>query len=153
MDDDYSESDEEVTEAADYNSSWFDDSFGHDDSKTTTPEDPDANSSEDISSRVIIDQLNLKVNMLEKELVKCKEDNNYLEALLAVRDTDFARYLTLEKQQRMKAERLQDELEDLDEDYLDLQQKLEGDHFIKTEGRIIVTSLISDVLSRNGKKL
>ena len=153
LDDDYSESDEEVTEAADYNSSWFDDSFGHDDSKTTTPEDPDANSSEDISSRVIIDQLNLKVNMLEKELVKCKEDNNYLEALLAVRDTDFARYLTLEKQQRMKAERLQDELEDLEEDYLDLQQKLEGDHFIKTEGRIIVTSLISDVLSSIGPEM
>jgi hypothetical protein len=141
--DDSYESDEEFTETADYNSSWFDESFAVDDIKTTTPEDAVTNSSEDDSSHVI-DHLNLKVAMLEEQLSKCEADKNYL---LAVRDMDFARYLDLERQQRRKADWLQDELDDLKDENLELHQKLKGETFSKIdEGRIIVSGLLSDVL-------
>ena len=55
----------------------------------------------------------MRVSYLEEKLAKSIEDNEYLEALLKVRDNDFARYLDLERQQRRHASHLLEEVNTL----------------------------------------
>ena len=130
-------------ESTEYNSSWFDDSFGNDDTKTPTFGDVEPD--EDSSS--VTGHLTLKVAMLEGQLSKCESDKKYLEALLAVRDMDFARYITLERKQRKKVEQLMDQMEMLEDKNFELQQKCGEPSVNVDDAEIIVSELISEVLS------
>ena len=130
-------------ESTEYNSSWFDDSFGNDDTKTPTFGDVEPD--EDSSS--VTGHLTLKVAMLEGQLSKCESDKKYLEALLAVRDMDFARYITLERKQRKKVEELLDQMEMLEDKNFELQQKCGEPSVNVDDAEIIVSELISEVLS------
>ena len=55
----------------------------------------------------------MRIAYLEEKLVEASEDIKYLEALLEVRDTDFARYQDLERKQRRHASLLEDEVDNM----------------------------------------